>query len=103
MEQRGDGEDLLLIDTLRQIVGLRDAVGREAGLINLHGLPYPFRGDNAAGIRLTLLFVGDRGQSGQVDLVPGLVRVIAVAVGGWQIGQQDGEEQRQRQQNPGEP
>ena len=103
MEQRGDGEDLLLIDTLRQIVGLRDAVGREAGLIDLHGLPHSLRGDNAAGIRLTLLFIGDGGQPGQVDLVPGLVRVIAVAVGGRQIGQQDGEDQCQRQQNPGEP
>ena len=103
VEQRGDGKYLLLIDALRQIVGLRDAVGREAGLIDLHGLPHSLRGDNAAGIRLTLLFIGDGGQPGQVDLVPGLVCIVTVAVGGRQIGQQDGEEQRQRQQDPGEP
>ena len=103
VEQRGDRKDFLLIDALRQVVGLRDAVGCEAGLINLHGLPHPLRGDNAAGIRLALFFIGDGSQSGQVDLIPGLIRVAAVTVGRRQIGQQDGEDQRQRQQNPGKP
>ncbi len=42
-------------------------------------------------------------QPGQFDLVSSLVRVIAVTIGGRQIGQQDGEDQCQCQQNPGEP
>ena len=64
VEQRGDGEDFFLIDAFRQIVRLRDAVGRKAGLIDLYGLPHPFRGDNAAGVCLPLFFIGDGGQSG---------------------------------------
>ena len=101
MEQGSDGENLFLIDALRQVIGLRNAVGREAGLIDFYGLPHPFRSDNAAGIRLTLLFVSDGGQPSQIDFASGLVYIIAVTIGGRQIGQQSGEKQGQHQQNPG--
>ena len=97
VEQRGNGEYLLFIDTFRKIVGFRHAVLLQAGLVCLHSLPHPLRSDNAGGILLPYFFIGDGRKPGQIDLVPRLICVIAVTVCHRQVCQQDGKNQRQQQ------